>query len=214
MREHNQVVCAILHTDATCMAWSLGFRNLIIPGQVLPLAGMPYDHARNAACMHTLQSGAEWLFFLDSDVIPPRDAVLRLINHRKPIISGMYCRRSPPHSVPVMIKDGQWCTNFVPGSTIEVDVVGAGCLLMHRSLLEGMPPQRPEAGKHWFDWRVDCKGVLPDEKCLSEDFTMCRHIREKMGIPILVDTSIHCRHVGMAESTFGQFVPINSTPVT
>lgn len=206
-----QVLCATLHTDVVTLAWALGLKNLQIPGQFLPLAGMPFDHSRNAACEQCLAGGFEWLFFLDSDVIPPRDAILRLMAHKKPFISGIYCRRSPPHAVPVMIKDGKWLANYPPNALIEVDLVGAGCLLIHRSFLEKIPPQRP--GKKWFDWRVDMKGILPDGECLSEDFTLCQHAR-RHGVPVLVDTSIMCRHVGFAESTLGSFVPLNTTPHT
>lgn len=186
------------------MAWSCGFKNLVIPGNVITLAGMPFDHARNAACMRTLESGADYLFFLDSDVIPPRDAILRLLAHQQPIISGVYCRRSPPVAIPVMIKDGQWVTNYPPNSIIEVDLVGAGCLLIHRSVLESLPPQRP--GRHWFDWRVDMAGVPDSGPHLSEDFTFCHHCRQN-GYKILVDTSIQCRHIGIGQATYGRFDP-------
>jgi hypothetical protein len=209
------VLVGILHVDSTCMAWSLGFRNLIIPrGDIMPIAGMPYDHGRNAGCQRCLEGGYDYLFWLDSDVIPPRDALLRLLAHRLPIVSGLYCRRSPPHGVPVMIKNGQWVTQFPMGALVEVDLVGAGCLLLHRSVLERLPPQRPEAGKHWFDWRVDMQGRMPPEYCLSEDFTFVKACKEKLGISTYVDTSVQCRHVGLAEATYGNFVPCNATPIT
>lgn len=213
IQQSKQVYCAILHVDLVSVAWALGFRNLIIPGAVRVLAGMPYDMARNVACKEALDFGFQYCFFLDSDVIPPRDAILRLMARKLPFVSGMYCRRSPPAAVPVMLRNGQWLTNFVPGSMVEVDLVGAGCLLLHRSLLESLPPQRPQAGKAWFDWRVDCRGVLPDAECLSEDFTLCTHAR-KHGHKVYVDTSIRCRHVGLAEADFGTFVPCNANTVT
>lgn len=205
------VLCCILHTDTTTVAWAFGLRNLIIPGGVIGLSGMPFDHARNLAAMRALECGADWLFFLDSDVIPPKDAILRLIAHDQPIISGVYCRRSPPAGVPVMIRGAGWVTQYPENSIIEVDMVGAGCLLIHRSVLETLPPQRP--GKHWFDWRVDMQGLLPQGECLSEDFTMCIHAK-KHGYKILVDTGIQCRHIGYAESKFATFQPLDSTPVT
>lgn len=213
IRNAHSVLVYTLHTDLVSIAWSYGFRNLVIPGDYMGLAGMPYDHARNLACMRCLEGGYEWLFSLDSDVIPPRDAILRLLARNQPIISGLYCRRSPPHGVPVMIRDGTWYSDFKPGSVVEVDLVGAGCLLLHRSVLESLPPQRPEAGKHWFDWRIDCQAVLPPGECLSEDFTMCQHSKRR-GYKILVDTSVVCRHVGLAQSTFWKFEPCEATANT
>jgi glycosyltransferase involved in cell wall biosynthesis len=189
------------------MKWAAGFRKLIIPGGYSFLSGMPFDHARNVACEQALSSGCEYIYFLDSDVIPPHDAILRLMAHKKPIVSGLYCRRSPPKGIPVMIKDGQWITNFPQNSLIEVDLVGAGCLLIHRNLLERFPGQRP--GKRWFDWRVDMKGQpgFPDGTCLSEDFTFNRAIKEKLGISTYVDTSVICQHVGFAQAGIGTFEP-------
>src|SRR5207249_1057322 len=141
-----------------------------------PLAGMPYDHARNAAAMMSLDGGFSWCGFLDSDIIPPRDAFVRLMAHNLPICSAVYSRRSPPAAIPVMLKNGQWITEYPANSLIEVDLVGAGCIVIHRSVLQALPPQRP--GKHWFDWRVDMRGILPPGECLSEDFTFALHSRK------------------------------------
>ncbi len=222
IREANQMLVGILHTDLTSIAWSFGLRNLIIPGRndlrsfypFMPVAGMPFDHARNAVVQRAIQMGVEWIAFLDSDVVPPHDAFVRLLAHKYPLISGMYCRRSPPHAVPVMIRNGQWVTQFRPGETIEVDYVGAGCLLTHRSLYERLPPQRPQAGRPWYDWRVDCQGVLPPGECLSEDFTFCQAVKRHLGISVRVDTSIACKHVGLAEATYGDFRPLDCAPLT
>lgn len=202
--DHKRVLCAILCTDSTTMAWSLGFRNLQIPGQVIALQGMPFDMARNQACVTCLQNGFDYLFFLDSDVVPPSDAVPRLLRHNLPIVSGVYYRRSPPLGLPVMMKKDSngnfgWVTGFKVPDLLEVDVVGAGCLLIHRSVLERLPPQRP--GYHWFDWRVNLKGlgIFPDTACLSEDYCFNLHCAQ-YGIKTYVDTSVLCRHIGCAES--------------
>lgn len=213
-RQANQVLVCTLHTDNVYYNWAVGLRRLIIPGpDPVGLAGMPYDHARNVACHHALVNGFPWLFFLDSDVVPPRDAILRLMSHGKPVVSGVYCRRSPPEGIPVMMKPvGQWVTQLPASGLLEVHTVGAGCLLIHRSVLESLPPQRPEAGKHWFDWRVDCTAVMPREKCLSEDFTFCSHARAH-GFPVFVDCSIRCKHAGPAEADYGSFRPLGSSPM-
>jgi hypothetical protein len=205
----NSVLVAVLHTDVTTFAWSKGLRDLIIPnGGVMGFAGMPYDMARNTACMRALDLGCSHVFFLDSDVIPPPDAILRMLRHNHPFISGLYCRRSPPAGVPVMIKGGSWVTEYQQGGVIEVDLVGAGCLLISRELLQHCPPQRP--GAQWFDWRVNLQGLLPHDQCLSEDFTLCKHIKQKMGIPVLVDTSVVCQHVGYSEYEYGTSRPLRA----
>lgn len=159
------------------------------------------DHSYIADC-----SSVHNCFFLDSDVVPPHDAVYRLLAHNKPLISGVYHRRSPPHGLPVMIRGGTWVQQYPPNAVIEVDYVGAGCLLTHRTLYERLPALDERRGKRWFDWRVDMPNLPPGE-ALSEDFAMCLEVRRKLGIPILVDTSVQCRHIGLAQATFGKMEP-------
>lgn len=212
IRQNPPTLVCILHTELTSIAWALGLRSLIIPGPFqMPLcvAGMPFDHARNSCCQRALELGAEWLFFLDSDIIPPRDVIPRLIAHQKPFISGIYYRRSPPHGVPVAIKDGSWMTNLPHKGLVEADVVGAGCLLMHRDLLQRCPPQRPDAGKHWFDWRVDMGHILLKGENLSEDFTLCVHLKRTLGVPTLLDCSIRCKHCGLSQATENKMEPLD-----
>ena len=206
----NSVLCCILHVDTTTIAWSFGFKNLIIPGGFMGLTGMPFDMARNSAAMAALDAGAEWLFFLDSDVVAPPDTILRLMKHKQPIISGVYHRRSPPIGHPVMMKGGQFVDDYPANKIIEVDVVGAGCLLIHTSVLKTLPAQAP--GRHWFRWGVDMKGILDPVDCMSEDYTFCIHsIRH--GYKVLVDTSIQCKHIGLAESKKNYFGPVEVNAV-
>lgn len=215
-RGRPNVLCGILHTEVTTLAWSFGLRNLQMPGDFLPVAGRPYDDARNYCCEAVLNGPFSHLFFLDSDVIPPSDAVLKLLSRNLPVVSGVYFRRSHPHGHPVAIKRGAWLTPFKPNSLVEVDLVGAGCLLIRRDVIEQMKPQRPEAGKKWFDWRVDTAALKPppDKPSLSEDFTFCHAIRMQMGIKTILDTSVICRHAGFAEATYGAMGPLNTAVQT
>jgi hypothetical protein len=195
--------------------WAQHFRNLVIPGEATFVAGMPFDHARNFGCQMLLGSRREWLLFLDSDVCPPADAVLRLLAHDKPFISGLYCRRSVPHGVPVCMRNYQWVTELPgPGEdpVIEVDFVGAGMLLIHRSVLERLQSLPHPPGKPWFHWRVDLAGHVPHGEGISEDFWLCRRVKDELGITPLVDTSVRCMHMGYAEAGFGTFYPVGATP--
>jgi hypothetical protein len=192
---HPQVLVATLTRELVTTAWAGGFRHLIIPGSFTFLAGMPFDMARNTACQKLLEVGWEWLFFLDDDTIPPPDAILRLMAHRQPIVSGLYYRRNSP-ICPVMLRDvpgggRQWITEYKVPDLMPVDFVGSGCMLIHRTVLEKVP--RP-----WFDWRVD-RYDLPENQRMSEDFSFCFEAR-KCGYQILVDTSIQCKHCGLCES--------------
>lgn len=169
---------------------------------------MPYDMSRNEACKAALANGFRHVFMLDSDVCCPPDTILRLLAHKQPIIGGVYHRRSPPHGLPVMLKNGQWLQSYPANTVIEVDVMGSGCMLISRQYLEQIPPLDARRGKHWFDWRVDAKssGEFPPSECMSEDFVMCNQAR-KHGYKILADTGIQCRHLGLGEASLGKMEP-------
>jgi len=160
-----RVLVGILHTELTTIAWSFGLRNLILPpgSDFLPIAGQPYDMARNTICAAAIHNGFDYVFHFDSDVIPPRDAVMRLLAHRKSIISGIYHRRSPPHGIPVMLKNGQWLGGYPANTLLDVDLVGAGCLLLESTNTPFPPdslPLKPESVFLSYD-PIPVRIVLP-----------------------------------------------------
>lgn len=227
------VLVATLTRETVSMKWAAAYRRLTLPPNSAEalLSGMPFDHARNQACMNALANGFEWIFFLDDDVVCPPDTIHRLLGHGKDIVSGLYYRRAPP-LVPVMLKykpDGknaEWITGWnPPGAVIDVDLVGAGCLLIHRRVLERMYPDwqnwTPPAGpieeairlgvasffstpRPWFVWELDKN--LPEPRH-SEDFSFCREAKRRFGFGIFVDTSIQCEHIGYASSGAAGYQP-------
>lgn len=207
-----QVLVCVLHTETVTTGWALALKNLIIPGGIKVVAGMPFDHARNVCCQAALQDGYQFCLHLDSDVIAPPDTILRLMSHGLDCVGGMYCRRSPPHSVPVAIKDGKWLDRLPgPGESplVDVDMMGAGCLLLSRKFLETMAQRPSRPGKPWFDWRADMGGQLPpDMPCLSEDFTMMHNAR-MAGFRVVLDTGIRCHHVGYSAYGLGTVTPFS-----
>lgn len=204
--EQPSVLVAILTREIVSMRWAMGLRNLQMPAAsgIIAKSGMPFDYARNQACEAALGSDFQWLCFLDDDVIPPGDAIARLMSHGKDVVSGLYYRRAHP-LVPVMMfyddkRAAQWVTNWNPPQCLlDVDLVGAGCLLIHRRVLERMPPP-------WFVWELGRSDLPADRQHLSEDFSFCRRAKEH-GFQICVDTSIRCEHVGLGVSGETGFGP-------
>lgn len=204
----NRVLVCTLTRELVSTTWAMNFRNLQIPGTYTFVSGMPFDHARNTGCQKLLEIGWEWLFFLDDDILCPSDIILKLMAHKLPIVSGLYYRRAEP-LVPVMLREDppnqfKWITQYEQNALVEVDLVGAGCLLIHRDLLLSMPPVSKD--NRWFEWRCD-KDDLPQHEKTSEDFTFIRHLR-KNNIKVYVDTSQVCKHVGLSESVNGKLKPL------
>lgn len=215
------VLCAILTRETVTTKWAASFRRLQLPPNSSEtfISGMPFGHARNTAVESVLKHGFEWLFFLDDDVCAPPDTVPRLLAHNRDVISGVYYRRAPvgPNKSmpPVMLKyknkdEAEWVTQWdPPGSLIEVDLVGAGCLLVNRRIFERLP--RP-----WFTWELEPDitkwirqgmGTEQDQPIHSEDFSFCRRVRRELNLPIAVDTSIQCEHIGLGSSGAHGYAP-------
>lgn len=69
--------------------------------RAVAVGGTSVDEARNGVVRAFLAiPEASHLLFLDDDVLPPEDAIVRLMAHDVPIISGIYFKQGAPY-VPV-----------------------------------------------------------------------------------------------------------------
>ena len=90
---------------------------------------------------YTIGWKAEWIFWMDDDTVPPGDALSRLLALDKPAVAGLYFNPNPPKNPIAYIKnkDGIGYHAFYDypyGSLVQVDSVGMGCTLIHRSVYE------------------------------------------------------------------------------
>ncbi len=152
----------------------------------------PVDANRNSMVMDFLDDPEnEWLYMNDDDVVPPTD-ILDMVKFGKPVVSGTVCIRKNVIPQPVLLRsvDGtyrqvnlaEYEEDKQSNGLIEVDGVGTGCLLVHRSVLEGMEPP-------WFKFQYDEFGRLS----LGEDLYFSRKL-EEAGVPMFVSTEHLCRH--------------------
>jgi hypothetical protein len=204
------VFVGVLTRELVTTHWAAGFRRLALPPGTpdpVTLAGQPFDHARNHLAQLAVEGGFQWLFFLDDDVVPPPDAFFRLAAHKQDIVSGLYFRRHIP-VVACMQRERKWVTAFNMPDLIEVELVGAGCLLISTAALRKIP-------KPWFEWRCH-RADLPEDQRTSEDFSFAMSAR-KAGFRVLVDTAVQCEHVGpgkaRVENAGGQWQP-GFVPIT
>jgi hypothetical protein len=126
--------------------------------------------------------------FLDSDMLPAPDTVMRLLAHRLPIVGALCFTRNPPfaacagHDLPGGTRT-RWLNEFGgPEPVKQVSWCGTGCLLISRDALLKVP--RP-----WFDH-------APGRPGISEDTYFCRKAT-KAGVGVYCDTSLCVGHVGI-----------------
>jgi len=202
----------IPHTGTVSSEWAMKFRDYPLPAgsQIFMSRGMPIDTTRDSMVKDALKMGFEYIFFWDSDVLLPDNAFTNLFSHNFPLINGMYKAKKPTGfywDAWKKIKTPEGKEAFAPiatwvGRVVEVDVVGAGCMLVHRSVFEKIKSVYPATP--FFYWSrdrdprvLDAMG-LPDPllRDVSEDFWFCI-LAKKCGFPILVDTDVRCRHISV-----------------
>jgi hypothetical protein len=207
MMDEEKVRVAILvpETGLVNMDWALQLPKLRGPDtKIISFrGGHPLDQSRNALILKALELKAEWLFFLDSDVIVPDGGLEKLISRGTPLISGLY-KQKPFNgalwSCGLRDKEGFSFTSFSDwkDELITADVTGAGCLLIHHTVIERISKMFPKLP--WFQW---CNGRgykeegFPDPlmyKC-GEDLYFCL-LAQAAGFQLHIDTTVRCKHIG------------------
>jgi len=98
------------------------------------------DSNRQGITKRFLDGGSDWLFQLDDDTVPPDGAIESLISKSRDFIAGVYFLPGPPHNPIAYIRqeDGFYYPywGYPQGALVQVDSVGMGCTLIHRSVFE------------------------------------------------------------------------------
>lgn len=87
------------------------------------------------------ESKAEWLMWFDDDVVMPSDVISKLLSLDKIAVAGLYFNANPPYN-PIAYKRSRDSIGYHTlydypfGGLFEVDSVGMGCTLTHRSVFE------------------------------------------------------------------------------
>jgi hypothetical protein len=150
------------------------------------------------------QNKADWLLWVDSDVVISPEGVLKLWKQKdkdkRPIMTGVYFTTDNPEE-PLMVpmptifkfledKDGGFGLARVhplpKDQLIQVGAAGMGYVLMHRSVVTKIKEAIPDS-QLFMDIGVG-------KKFIGEDiyfFALC----EKAGVPLWCDTSVTAPHM-------------------
>lgn len=134
---------------------------------------------------------SDYLWFVDSDIVPDKETLNALIADDKDIVSAVYPYRADG--------DGIVGTDFELNTLTLDDVIandengdpqpllkqirrcGMGCCLIKRKVLEDM-----------FSKYDTCFTPI---KGLGEDYTFCERAKE-LGFEVWIDGGIWCKHIG------------------
>lgn len=148
--------------------------------------------SRNSLAMMAIQMDADFVFWLDSDMVFKSDTLVRMMDTLKKndldILTGLYFRRVPPYS-PVLfdkLEQNGEITEFsefnkIPDELFEVGGCGFGCVLMKTDV--------------FFDVQSKFGNMFAPMGNNGEDVAFCIRARD-CGYKIYCDPSIVCGHVG------------------
>lgn len=150
------------------------------------------DHIRNQLVDAAKKYDCTHILFLDVDHRHNPDTIVKLISHNKQIVSGLSYRRVPPFEVCAFngqINAYKEIVDWEDGSLIEVDSVGAACLLIDMEVFNNIE-------KPYF---MFMENPDPNSKFgIGEDVVFCNRVKQA-GYKIYVDTSCTNKHLATVE---------------
>ena len=195
---HPQVIVGIPFSPVTPLTtdWIIGLMNLQLPPytRVQWQKGVPIDVSRNTLVRSAQEHKANYIFFLDSDVIPPPDIVQVLMAWKLPIISGVYWSKKGYPAVWETHPSGKGFTpikNLPKRGLTEVAATSMGCSLIDMRVFSCMPDP-------WFEWGLRDPRKEGEGGGHSEDLTFCARATQH-GFKLFVDPELRCLHETVLE---------------
>jgi len=168
----------------------------------------PYlDVARNFVVQRFLETDADVLLFIDSDIEFSRESVEHVVEHCHPetVNGGFYVSAFPGKGIRPVAFD--WDENNIlhpiemPADDgpygADVDVVGTGFMAIHRDTLNAMIPIYGYPSP-WFAEEV------MHGSAMGEDVTFCQRVIYGLGCDVVIDFQAPVDHIK----------PIKLTPTT
>ena len=194
--------------------------------------------ARNRLIKELLEGDKPWthVLFWDDDIVPPPDALVKMLAHQKDVIVGLCtCRSDPPiPNIRYWRTDKQKYEEIISweDGLIEIGAGGTGFMLISRRALNEVAEayftcqveqdiyQMPvEAAKELGRKRrlfytetkacmwFRCLPYVEGVGEMGEDVSFCHILRKYRGTKIYCDTTVQPDHVGTYEFGIKDFLP-------
>lgn len=170
----------------TVMSLFMATPKVEMPKKLVIKTGCYVHWNRNDLVRNALESRADYLMFIDSDMVFPADAIARLVQADKDIIGATYHRRREPLEPTTK----QWMNgvlqpvDMIGAVPAQVDVVATGFMLIKTSVLFALDDP-------WFLFATD-EGT---QKELGEDETFCLTAKSA-GFEVWCHPDLGVGHIG------------------
>lgn len=152
--------------------------------------GYRIDQVRNLISEWAKQY--DYLFSVDSDIVLPKDTLVKMLGHNRDIVSGVYIQRIENQKIPeIYIKDQSGGLSNISYTELktktnlfQIDGCGFGCVLVKSDVICAI-----EYPHFYYQSALDHKDTV------SEDIYFCMKATQK-GFTIWADPTIRCDHIG------------------
>ena len=170
------------------------------------------SRVRNILAGQLLESDADYLFMVDSDINFKADDVIRLLAwaQTKPVVAGIgVARKSEKVFFSMLDQDEENNIQMDKMGLVRAKRVGTGFIMIQRKVFETLRDAHPEWKYHdqntdkdlysFFDFKSTPDGYI------GEDYTFCDRVREH-GFTVWIDPTIELGHMGIHEyeGSFGK----------
>ncbi len=178
-------IAAVLANDSArySLFWAC-WDELILPTgwRKEKLIGGDWCGARNELCRLTLQSDAEYLWFMDDDHAFSPDILVKLLSHEKDLVVPVCFTRSspfPPVDFTERVGEGRYLPLYLPdqesAGLVRLVAGGTAGMLIHRRVLEAMD------GPYWFEYGAASEDILFCNKAIDLGFELWCDLGTRLG---------------------------------
>lgn len=165
--------------------------------QIVFIANSLVYDARDQLCQIALKNEMDYILFIDSDMVFPKDSLNKLIARNKEIVSGVYYARKGNHE-PVVYKSierkpfrkpqtEKFTKAEISRDFFEIGGCGMGLCLIKTEVIKKICDKKQEPFRPL--------------KLVGEDLSFCIRAK-KSGFKIYADSTIELGHIG--QTTFRQ----------
>lgn len=170
----------MVHADFAMAYAQLCMASVAFPLQLVTVKSSIIAQARNNGVEHARDFKADFMFFLDSDMVFPPTALLRLVLHKKDIVGATYTKRVAPFDILGTKLAEQPAA--LSGDLLEMQRIPTGCLLINMRVFDKL-------SKPYFRFETDARGDI-----VGEDYVFCDRAHEA-GFRIWCDAALS-REIG------------------
>src|ERR1700761_6717423 len=175
----------LVHADFAMAYAQLCLASAGLPLQLTTVKSAIVAQARNNGVELARKFNADYIFFLDSDMVFPPTALFRLLLHARDIVGATYTKRVAPFEVLGTKVAEQPAA--ASGELLEMQRIPTGCLLIKMSVFDKL-------AQPYFRFDVDANNAI-----VGEDYVFCDKAREA-GFRIWCDAALsrEMGHLGLS----------------